>query len=57
MKDLEPKVIARVDEDFSPYYQKYGSPPLALTETPTQTDKTTSKSKRYKWWDMSKYPK
>jgi S1-C subfamily serine protease len=55
IKDLDRKVIARVDEDFSPYYQKYGSPPLALTET-TQTEKT-SKPKRFKWWDMSKYPK
>ena len=57
LKDLDRKVIARVDEDFSPYYQKYGSQPLALTETPTQTVKTPSKPKRFKWWDMSKYPK
>ena len=57
IKDLDRKIIARVDEDFSPYYQKYGSPPLALMETHTQTAKPTSKSKRFKWWDMSKYPK
>ncbi|HKY46037.1 MAG TPA: serine protease, partial [Pyrinomonadaceae bacterium] len=54
-KNLDQKIIARVDEDFSPYYKKYGSPPLALMET--QTDKTLSKPKRFKWWDMSKYPK
>ena len=54
---LDRKVIALVDDEFSPYYQKYGHPPLAVIET--QTDKTPSKAKpqkRFKWWDMSKYP-
>jgi len=56
-KELERKMIARVDADFSPYYQKHGHPPLARIEPATQTDKPTSKPKRFKWWDMSKYPK
>ena len=57
LKDLDRKVIALVDGEFSPYYQKYGPPPLAVMET--QTAKTPSKAKpqkRFKWWDMTKYP-
>lgn len=57
IKDLDRKMIALVDDEFSPYYQKYGSPPLALMET--KTGKTQSKAKpvkRFKWWDMTKYP-
>ena len=57
IKDLDRKVIALVDDEFTPYYQKYGPPPLALMET--QTGKTQSKAKpakRFKWWDMTKYP-
>jgi S1-C subfamily serine protease len=57
-KTLDRKVIARVDEDFSPYYQKYGRPPLPLFATqPDQTLGTSKPGKRFKWWDMSKYPK
>ena len=57
LKNLDRKVIALVDDEFSHYYQKYGPPPLALMET--QTSNTPSKAKpqkRFKWWDMSKYP-
>lgn len=56
-KELDRKLIGRVDEDFSPYYQKYGSPPLALLETRPQTLSKSKREKPYKWWDMSKYPK
>ena len=50
-KELDRKVLARVDEDFSPYYQKYGRPPLTLLERrPETTNKT-------KWWEFSKPPK
>ena len=58
IKDLDRKVITLVDEDFSPYYQKHGPPPLALIEAETNKTLTNSKPvKRFKWWDMSKYPK
>ena len=56
-REIDRKLIARVDDDFSPYYQKYGPPPLALSETPTQTGNRPGKARRFKWWDMSKYPK
>lgn len=48
-KELDRKVIARVDEEFSPYYQKYGRPPLTLLE---RRDDRTNKSN--KWWEFSK---
>jgi S1-C subfamily serine protease len=54
-KKLDRKLIARVDDDFSPYYQKYGRPPLALLESRAETDRTTSKTN--KWWEFSKPPK
>jgi S1-C subfamily serine protease len=58
-RDLDRKVIARVDEDFSPYYEKHGRSSLALIESPNQTDKTLSKSgqEKRKWSEMSKSPK
>lgn len=51
-RELDRKVIARVDEDFSPYYLKYGRPPLTLLERRAET---TNKSN--KWWEFSKPPK
>ncbi|HEV2835866.1 MAG TPA: S1C family serine protease [Pyrinomonadaceae bacterium] len=58
-RELDRKLIARVDEDFSPYYQKYGNPPVALLETRPQSVSKFKSEKPYKWkwWDMSKYPK
>jgi S1-C subfamily serine protease len=58
-KELDRKLIARVDEDFSPYYQRYGNPPLALLDTRPQNLSKPKSEKPYnwKWWDMSKYPK
>jgi hypothetical protein len=50
-KEIDRKVIARVDEEFSTYYQKYGRPPLTLLE---RRPDTSSKSK---WWEFSKPPK
>ena len=54
-RELDRKVIARVDEDFSPYYEKYGRPPLNLMEAQL-SDKTRGR-KRNKWWEFSKPPK
>ena len=48
-------MIARVDEDFSPYYQKYGRPPLALLDHRAKADKPSGKPN--KWWELSKPPK
>ena len=54
-KELDRKVIARVDEDFSPYYQKHGRPSLVLLDHRAKTDRMAQK--RYKWWELSKHPK
>lgn len=51
-RELDRKLIARVDEDFSPYYQKYGRPPLTLLERRPETS-----NKSNKWWEFSKPPK
>lgn len=51
-KEIDRKVVARVDEDFSPYYQKYGRPPLTLLERRADTS-----NKSNKWWEFSKPPK
>lgn len=54
-KELDRKLIARVDEDFSPYYQKYGRPPRVLLDHRAKIDKTSGKPN--KWWELSKPPK
>ena len=51
-RDLDRKVIARVDEEFTPYYQKYSRPSLALLEPRGPTDTTVTKSN--KWMEFSK---
>jgi hypothetical protein len=51
-RELDRRVLARVDEDFAPYYQKYGRPPLTLLE---RRSEATNKSN--KWWEFSKPPK
>ena len=50
--DLDRKVIARVDEEFMPYYQKYGRPSLALLEPRGSSETTLTKSN--KWMEFSK---
>jgi hypothetical protein len=52
-RDLDRKTIARVDDDFSPYYQRYGHPPIALFDPSPTSDQALSNSKR-KWWEFSK---
>ena len=54
-RELDRKMIVRVDEDFSPYYQKYGRPPLALLDHRAKPDKPSGKP--IKWWELSKPPK
>ena len=50
-RELDRKLIARVDDDFSPYYQKYGRPPLTLL------DRRSEPNGKNKWWEFSKPPK
>ena len=53
-RELDRKVVTRVDEEFSPYYQKYGRPPLTLLDPPPPDNTIT---KRKNWWEFKKPPK
>jgi len=55
IRELDRKVIARVDEDFSAYYQKYGRPSLTFLDHRSKTAKPSGKPN--KWWELSKPPK
>jgi hypothetical protein len=50
-RELDRKLIARVDDDFSPYYQKYGR---HHSRCSIVARKPNGKNK---WWEFSKPPK
>ena len=53
VKVLDDKTVARVDDDFAPYYQKYGRPTLSLGEPSSVTESPRTKQRDGDWWKMS----
>ena len=53
VKVLDDKTVARVDDDFAPYYQKYGRPTLSLGEPSSVTETPRTKQRDGDWWKMS----
>lgn len=53
VKVLDDKTVARVDQDFAPYYQKHGRPTLSLGEPQSSKDSGKSKKANNEWWKMS----
>ena len=56
-KKLSEKTITRIEQDFTPYFQRYGRPTLSLSGTPTISERTPQKIKhedKDAWRKMSK---
>ena len=55
-KNLDDKTITRIDDDFSPYFQRYGRPALSFSAedaVPYGPQRITREEKN-DWWKMSK---